>query len=329
MYVTSAEPREAVGQILLHNVPDAAGRKLLAKGHRVVAGDVVRLQALGLRSVDVAVLEAGDVHEDEAARRVAAAVAGAQLMPTRAAASRVNLLAGVDGVVDVKLDVLLAVNELDGVTVASVRTHTRVRPKQRVATVKVIPFALPAGVVQEAERIAGQQGAAIEVRALTLRTVGVVVVGSVPTHARLQAGFVPSLLARIAAAGSQALAPVLVAPEEGTIAAALEQLRQAGAQVVLIAGATSIMDRQDVIPRAILRAGGTIEQFGAPVEPGNLLLLAYLRDHADRPLPVIGAPGCVRSRSTNVVDLVLPRLLTGEYLTKRDIVLLGHGGLLS
>ena len=234
-------------------MPDAAGRKLLAKGHRLVAGDVARLQALGLRTVDVAVLEAGDVHEDEAARRVAAAVAGAQLMPKRPAASRVNLCRCRRR--RRRQAVLLAVNELDGVTVASVRTHTRVRPKERVATVKVIPFALPARVVQKAERIAGRQGAAIALRALTPRTVGVVLVGSVPTHARLQAGVVPSLLARIAAAGSQALPPVLVAPEEGTIAAALEQVRQAGAQVVIVAGETSIMDRQNVTPRAILRAG--------------------------------------------------------------------------
>ena len=191
-------------------------------------------------------------------------------MPTRPAASRVNLLAGVDGVVDVKLDVLLAVDELDGVTVASVRTHTRVRPKQRVATVKVIPFALPAGVVQEAERIAGQQGAAIEVRALTLRTVGVVVVGSVPTHARLQAAVVPSLLARIAAAGHRRLR----GPGR-----ARGGVHRRGARTAAAGGSaggthrreTSIMDRQDVIPRAIPRAGGTIEQFGAPVELGPLV----------------------------------------------------------
>jgi molybdopterin biosynthesis enzyme len=94
-----------------------------------------------------------------------------------------------------------------------------------------------------------------------------------------------------------------------------------------VAGETSIMDRDDVTPQGIRLAGGRIEHYGAPVEPGNLLLLAYLGDGSGA-LPVLGAPGCVRSRDANIVDLLLPRLLAGEQVRRADIVALGHGGLL-
>jgi molybdenum cofactor cytidylyltransferase len=91
-----------------------------------------------------------------------------------------------------------------------------------------------------------------------------------------------------------------------------------------------VVDHDDVTPRGIRLAGGRIEHYGAPVEPGNLLLLAYLdpRPPAAAPLAVLGAPGCVRSRDTNIVDLLLPRLMAGERLGRRDIATLGHGGLL-
>ena len=97
--------------------------------------------------------------------------------------------------------------------------------------------------------------------------------------------------------------------------------------MLIIAGETSIMDRDDVTPQGIRLAGGRIEHYGAPVEPGNLLLLGYLGPPGGA-VPVLGAPGCVRSRDTNIVDLLLPRLLAGESITRQDIVALGHGGLL-
>ena len=113
--------------------------------------------------------------------------------------------------------------------------------------------------------------------------------------------------------------------EEGevTLAETLAQQISAGVDLIVLAGETAIMDRHDIAPRAIERAGGEVTCFGAPVDPGNLLMLAYLSD-----VPVLGAPGCVRSRKINVVDWVLPRLLVGDRLTSADLVALGHGGLL-
>jgi molybdenum cofactor cytidylyltransferase len=110
---------------------------------------------------------------------------------------------------------------------------------------------------------------------------------------------------------------------EQTLAHTLSLRQEGGAALIILAGETTIMDRRDLVPRAVERAGGQVERLGAPVDPGNLFMLAYLGD-----TPVLGAPGCARSRKTNIADWVLPRLLAGDHLTRADIASLGHGGFL-
>jgi molybdenum cofactor cytidylyltransferase len=177
--------------------------------------------------------------------------------------------------------------------------------------------------LMRAEAIGRDNGSVVSLAPLRQLGVGVILVGSTLARERIERGVYPAIEARVAGLGSAVLATRYVDSEEHAVAEALSELRAAGAQLLIIAGETSIMDRDDVTPQGIRLAGGQIEHYGAPVEPGNLLLLAYLDD-----LPVLGAPGCVRSRDINIVDLLLPRLLAGEYVTRRDIVELGHGGLL-
>src|SRR5262245_3046543 len=323
MYLTTLSPEQAVGHILRHNLAGADGYRVLAKGHRINAEDVLRLRALGLSEVRVAVLEPGDVHEDEAARRLAAAVCGLGVVARPPAASRVNLLAEADGVVRIATTALLRINEIDGLTVATVPNHALVRARKRVATIKIIPFAVRETDLMRAEAIGRNNGSVVSLAPLRHLGVGVILVGSIAARERIERGVYPAIEARVVGLGSAVLATRYVDSEEHAVAEAITELRAAGAQLLIIAGETSIMDRDDVTPQGIRLAGGQIEHYGAPVEPGNLLLLAYLDG-----LAVLGAPGCVRSRNINIVDLLLPRLLAGESVTRRDIVELGHGGLL-
>jgi molybdopterin biosynthesis enzyme len=155
----------------------------------------------------------------------------------------------------------------------------------------------------------------------------VVLVGSAAARPRIERGVLPAIEARVTELGSHVLGVRYAPSDEVAVADAIGELRRARVSLLIIAGETSVMDRDDVTPQAIRLAGGRIEHYGAPVEPGNLLLLAYI-EAENTVLPVLGAPGCVRSRDTNIVDLVLPRLLAGEIVRRRDIVALGHGGLL-
>jgi molybdopterin biosynthesis enzyme len=323
MYQTILAIDQALGHILRHNLSSADGRKALPKGRRLRAEDLPILRELGLDHVRVAVLEAGDVHEDEAARRLAAAICGGGVAASAAVHSRVNLLAEADGIVRVDIEALLAINAIEGLTVATLARHSLVRQHKRVATIKIIPFAVPEADLARAEALGRAAAGVVAILPLRSLRVGVLLVGSVSARQRIEQGILPAIESRVVELGSVVLALRFVAPDEHDIAEALGDLVVAGAELIIAAGETSIMDRDDVTPQGIQLAGGRIEHYGAPVEPGNLLLLAYLGE-----LPVLGAPGCVRSRDTNIVDLLLPRLLAGEQLASRDIIALGHGGLL-
>ncbi len=143
----------------------------------------------------------------------------------------------------------------------------------------------------------------------------------------MEASFYPPLEARVNALGSKIVSIDFIPLEEDggetQLAGTLEALIQGGTQLVILAGETAIMDPADIAPRAVRRSGGEVISVGVPVDPGNLLMLAYLDG-----VPILGAPGCARSRKTNVIDWVLPRLLVGERLTKEALDALAHGGLL-
>jgi molybdenum cofactor cytidylyltransferase len=318
---------QAEGKILGHNIAGLDGRRALRKGKPLTAADVAALREMGRQVVYVADLDPDDVDEDRAARRVAEAAMGDGVRLSGPASGRVNFLATALGVLRVDVERLTRLNECEGITLATLTSHTAVQPRQMVATVKIIPFAVPEATLRQAEQIALEGGPLIRVDALPPRPVSVILSGSPSVRERVIADFEPPLRARIEALGSsiQALDFVPLEDEHGEFALA-ERLRQhaaAGAGLIVLAGETAIMDRHDIAPRAIERAGGQVTCVGAPVDPGNLLLIAYLGA-----VPILGAPGCARSRKVNVVDWVLPRLLAGDRLTRRDIVGLGHGGLL-
>jgi molybdenum cofactor cytidylyltransferase len=323
MQLTTLPIEQAIGHILRHNLADPAGRKALSKGRCLRSEDLATLRELGIHQVRVAMLEDRDVHEDEAAQRLAIAIAGNGVQISAVSHSRVNLLAEYDAVVEVHEQALLQINAVDGLTVATRRSHSLVRSAERVATIKIIPFAVPAADLAYAEQITGTEGPIVWLRRLRMARVGVLLVGSVAAQPRIERGVLSAITDRVETLGSLVVAVQFVAADEEAIAKGIQSLVSNGIDLLITAGETSIMDRDDVIPVGIRMAGGRIEHYGAPVEPGNLLLLAY---HGT--LPVLGAPGCVRSRDVNIVDLLLPRLIAGEHVRKQDIVALGHGGLL-
>lgn len=326
---------EAKGKILGHNIASANGQRLLRKGRRLTDADLESLHLLGRQSVYVAQLEENDVDEDTAARRVAEAVGGAGLQMPGASVGRANLLAQEAGLLRVDVERLTKINECDGITLATLLNHSPVHARQIVATVKIIPYAVPESTLSEVEAIANRSRGKLRgdlrrpiVRVDTLPScsVGMILSGSTSLHQKLVTDFAP-LRDRIEKLGSAVRRTDFVAlddeADETALANMLREQISSGIRMILLAGETAIMDEKDIIPRAIERAGGYVESVGAPVDPGNLLMLAYLGD-----VPVVGAPGCARSKKINIVDWILPRLLAGDRLTRRDIIHLGHGGLL-
>ena len=318
---------EAEGKILGHNMAGPDGRRALRKGKPLTAADVERLRQLGRSTVYVAEIEAGDVDEDTAARRIARAARGNGLRLSGPSTGRANLYTTTLGLVRVDVARLMQLNACAGVTLATLPTNIAVTEGKMVATMKILPYALAETTVRRAEEIAGAGGPLLRVDALQSRAVGLILSGSPSARERIVRSFETALRQRLEALGSTITSVDFVPLEEETgesdLVDVVQQQVAAGLDMIILAGETAIMDRGDIAPRAVERAGGEVTCFGAPVDPGNLLMLAYL----DR-VPVLGAPGCARSPKDNIVDLLLPRLLAGDRLSHTDIIALAHGGLL-
>jgi molybdenum cofactor cytidylyltransferase len=318
---------ESSGKLLGHNLAGPDGKRLFRKGRPLTPEDVMTLRQMGKQSVYVAELEAGDVPEDQAALRIAEALLVDGMRLSRSSGGRVNLLATHLGVLRVDAAALRQANACEGITLATLPSHAVARPRQIVATIKVIPYAVPEARLQPVEAIIAAAKPLISLRELPPKRVGIILSGSAAVRPRLQADFEAPLKARIEALGSSAeLKDFITLEDEGdeiALASLLQEAAAEGLHMVVLAGETAIQDRCDLAPRAILRSGGSVECVGVPVDPGNLLMLAYLGE-----MPILGAPGCARSLKTNAIDWVLPRLLAGERLTFDDLADLGHGGLL-
>lgn len=325
MHIERVSPNEAVGHILMHSVVDAEGRKAIKKGTRLTTAHAERLRELGVETVEVAVLAPDDVHEDEAAERLAAALTTPTISMTRGVGGRVNLQTRVLGVLRIEPARLLALNAIHGITLATRPNYTVVAPergRQQIATLKIIPYAVPNDLLEAAERLARATPRILDVQPLPTWRVALLISGNPAAHARLRRQFEPPTQTRVQRLGSELATVVCVPHTEHAIAEAAAQLL-ATHDALITAGQTSIMDMDDVPLRALRAVGAEVTVHGAPVEPGNLLGLAYWQGK-----PILCAPGCAKSLSYNVVDLVLPRLFIGEKLGPREIATLGMGGLL-
>ncbi|MEI9886795.1 MAG: molybdopterin-binding/glycosyltransferase family 2 protein [Rhizomicrobium sp.] len=312
---------QAQGAILAHGV--RAGEARFKKGRVLSAADVAAIAGAGIATVAVARLGPEDVGEDEAATRLAARAKGEQVRAGAAFTGRVNLYALADGVAVIAGEAVARLNAIDeAITVATVPLFARVARGQMLATVKIIPFAAPRAAIAAAERL--------------LAAPLVHVAPFQPKRAALISTFLPgtkpslldknrsALEDRLAALGSTLGLERRVAHETGALAGALAEAAAAGADPILVFGASAITDRRDVIPAAITVAGGAVVHFGMPVDPGNLLLLGTLEGRT-----VVGLPSCARSPKLNGFDFVLWRLLAGLPVGRPELAAMGVGGLLT
>jgi molybdenum cofactor cytidylyltransferase len=267
-------------------------------------------------------LEPGDVGEDEAALQLAKRLAGAHLRLAAPFTGRVNLFAEVAGLAIIDTDAIYRLNAVDeSITVATLAPYSAVAAGDMVATVKIIPFAIPHSMLEAALAATGAVEA-IALQPFRPMRIGVVSTMLPALKPATVAKTLRVLEARLAPTGARIVAQEIVPHQVGPLAKALARLID-GSDALLAFGASAITDRRDVIPAAIEAIGGRIERFGMPVDPGNLLLLAERHG-----TPIIGAPGCARSPKENGFDWVLQRVLAGVPIRDADIRAMGVGGLL-
>lgn len=314
------KPADAIGGVTVHSIRQNG--LVLKKGTMISPAEVTALEQAGIAEVVVAKLDDGDISEDAAAASIAQAVGGLGVSVEKAVTGRSNLFAETAGVLVVDRAAVDRINRVDeAITLATLPNYKPVVAGEMIATVKIIPFGMPARLRDEAvQLVSGQK----------LRVVPYLVskVGIVSTELP---GLAPKVIEktlqvtakRLAPAGASILTETRIAHDEALLAKAIKAQLAQGTELVIVFGASAIADRRDVIPAAIERAGGKVEHFGMPVDPGNLMLIGEVGG-----VPVIGAPGCARSPKENGFDWILMRLLAGLKVTREDITALGVGGLL-
>jgi molybdenum cofactor cytidylyltransferase len=313
---------EALDGIAVHSIRE--GELVLKKGTRIGERELAALKAAGIKDIVVARLEPGDVGEDQAAAEIAAAVKGEGVRLDRAFTGRCNLFADRAGVLVLERDAIDRLNRVDeAVTFATLPAFKPVVAGEMIATVKIIPFAVAAEARDKAVMEARSAAPIIRVAPYTIKKVGVISTLLPGLAAKVVDKTLKITASRLAPAGASIMADRRVPHEQTALAHAIEEVRRAGAELIIVFGASAIADRRDVIPAAIEAVGGRIEHFGMPVDPGNLMLIGRL--HGE---PVLGAPGCARSPKENGFDWVLMRLLAGLPVSRADITGMGVGGLL-
>lgn len=312
---------EAEGAILAHSL--AAGSLRMKKGRVLTAADLAALAAAGVSEVTAARLEPGDLSEGEAAARIAAALVtdrgSAGLSVSAPYNGRVNIFAEAAGLLEVDAPAVDALNAVDpAITLATLPPLARVRQRQMVATVKIIPYAVPGAAVAKA--VVAAPGA-LRLAAFRPARAALILTRTPGMKPSLLAKGEEAVRARLASLGID-LAPAVTVPHE-TAAVADAIGRAPEADLLLLLGASATSDAADVCPAGLVRAGGRLVRFGMPVDPGNLLFVGELGGRS-----VVGMPGCARSPALNGADWILERLAVGLHPTDADIAAMGVGGLL-
>ena len=312
---------QAAGTILAHSTR-LTGR-IFKKGHILAPEDIVDLQNSGITEVIAARLEPEDILEDEAASRISNAIAGLNVRIGKAFTGRCNLIADAHGLINydkVRLDELNLIDQ--SITVATLPAYTVVTPRQLIATIKIIPLAVPNNVLNKAEKIAGSGAPIISISPFQKKRVGLIMSRLPGMKESILDNTLKTVSARVATYGSEITHEIRVSHDQEAVKRAIEKTSSL-CDILLIFGASAVVDRHDVLPAAVESAGGSVDHFGMPVDPGNLLFIGRRGD-----LPIVGMPGCARSPKLNGFDWVLWRLLANIEVSPQDIMLMGSGGLL-
>jgi molybdenum cofactor cytidylyltransferase len=308
---------DAKGTILAHSL--RVGDERLPKGKLVEQVDIDMLEAAGIKQIVVARLEANEMDEQRAAKDIGNRLQTDGIGVTDPLAGRVNLVANQSGILEINADAINDMNMIDeALTIATLPNLTRVSKGTLLATIKVIPYGATKVSVDEVIKHAIPN--TVQLHAFQRHTVDLILTRTEQFKESLLVKGRKAISDRIAPLGLQVRNRMTVGHDAKDVS---EAIKQCDASLVLILGASATSDRQDVIPAAIQLAGGEIERFGMPVDPGNLLVIGSYRD-----AKVVGLPGCARAPALNGVDWVLERLAASIDVTSADMAAMGVGGLL-
>ncbi len=315
---------EAVGTLLAHDVTEIIPGKhkgpAFRRGHVIRSEDVAKLLDIGKAHIYIIDLEKGELHEEDAARRLAQAAAGSHISLTDPVEGRVNLVAEISGLLKVDEKLLYRFNELGDLILSTLPTNQYVQKGEVVAGTRTIPVIVKEALIKKAESLCKNNPLA-SILPIPSRRVHLIVTGSEVFTGRIKDGFEPVVRQKLEQLGTDLEAKKVATDDPDQIAAHIRDSHGAGAELILVSGGMSV-DPDDQTPEGVRRSGAKVVCHGFPVLPGSMFLLAHLKN-----TPILGLSGCVLHDPVSAFDVLLPRLLGGEKLSRSDVLALAHGGL--
>lgn len=316
---------DAVGQVLCHDITqiirgvtkDARFRK----GHIIAKEDIPVLLSLGKDNLYVWENDETVYHENEAAQILCDICINEHMSPSEVKEGKIELKAACDGVFCVDVERLNEINDIEQIMIASRHTNTPVKKGDKLIGTRVIPLVIKKECMEQVKACAGDQPLC-SLHPYVLKRAGIVTTGNEVYYGRIEDTFTPVVTAKLKEYKIEVTDHILVNDEKEKITEAILELKNRGCELIITTGGMSV-DPDDQTPGAIKESGAKVISYGAPVLPGAMFCLAYFEEGT----PVLGLPGCVMYAKTTIFDLILPRIAAGIPVRRRDITLLGHGGL--
>ncbi|MEN6461730.1 MAG: molybdopterin-binding protein [Syntrophomonas sp.] len=318
---------ESVGMVLAHDmteiIPGKSKGAAFKKGYIIKKEDIPRLLNMGKEHIFGVEYKDGEIHENEAAIRMARAATGQGITFSEPSEGKVNLLVNRMGLLKVNTEALLEINSIDEIILSTIHTDRLVDVNTIAAATKIIPLKIEEKKLASMEKICSENFPVIQVVPLYKLKAGIVTTGNEIYYKRIPDKFGPVLIEKFRELGSEVIEQIFSKDDPNMIAQSIKTLIKAGADIILVTGGMSV-DPDDVTPTGIKMAGAQILSYGSPTMPGAMFLLSYIKD-----IPVLGLPGCVMYNKRTIFDLVVPRLAAGERIERKDIIRYAHGGLCS
>ena len=316
---------DAVGHVICHDITKivVGGMKGVAfkKGHIVREEDIPELLSIGKEHLYVWECDDSMLHENDAAKVMVSLCKNEHMTETDVREGKIELIADTDGLYVIDVDRLDQINEIDELMIASIHTNTPVKKGDRLLGTRVIPLVIKKDKLEQAKQVV-QETKIAKILPYQKKTVAVITTGSEVYHGRIEDTFTPVLIKKLEQYGVKVTHHKIVNDEKTMIIDAIHEMKSCGVDLILCTGGMSV-DPDDLTPGAVKEAGADIVSYGAPVLPGAMFLLGYF----EHDLPILGLPGCVMYTKATIFDLILPRILAGVKVTKKEIAKMGHGGL--
>jgi hypothetical protein len=316
---------DAIGTILAHDMTRIIRGKFkgvgFKKGHVVQKQDIPELLKIGKQTLYVLDLGKDELHENDAAKRIAKAISAPKLIFSEPQEGKINISAPYAGMLKINVDALLQVNRMESIIVATLKNNFPCKKGEVIAGTRIIPLTIPTKNIETLESLTKKNGTILSVKPYRSLKVGAVITGSEVFNGLITDDFDPSVGKKITNAGCTLIKKILVPDDITAISNAILELKTLGCELIITTGGLSV-DPDDVTRQGVIKTGAEVTFYGSPVLPGAMLMISTLDN-----IPVISLPACVFYYKQTVFDLVFPRVLAGEKITKDDIAAMGHGGL--